>query len=385
MTTLAPIISSTGIAAPSYQAIYQSLVASFQSIYGSDIYVAPDSQDGQMLAVFAQAIFDSNQVSVQVFNTLSPYYAQGASLSSQVKLSAINRKIPTNSTAVGDVVGVAGTIILGGIVRDGTGNLWNLPATVTIPISGIVTVTVTAQIIGAVAAQIGDINQVYNPQLGWQSFTNTVAAVAGEPVESDAALRARQMFSSSLPALGILAAIYAAVGNVAGVLRWQIYENATNATDANGLPPHSFCVVVEGGTITDIAGAIYSRKPPGIQTYGSTGVVVTDSVGLTSTINFDLLAYVNVVVVITIQSFPNYTSAIGTEIINQVSNFIQNMSIGEDVFIAQVSAIASLMGTPDSLQFYVTSVTLNGLSLNVFTAFNQAAQCPVGNVSLVVI
>ena len=53
LSTLAATISATGISAPTYDEILTSLQTSFQSIYGSDAYISADSQDGQMLAVFA--------------------------------------------------------------------------------------------------------------------------------------------------------------------------------------------------------------------------------------------------------------------------------------------------------------------------------------------
>ena len=72
MTSLAAQVTSTGITAPPYADILASLIASFQSIYGIDSYLGADSQDGQMLAVVAKAINDSNQTAIAVFNSFSP-------------------------------------------------------------------------------------------------------------------------------------------------------------------------------------------------------------------------------------------------------------------------------------------------------------------------
>jgi uncharacterized phage protein gp47/JayE len=356
LATLAPTITSAGITAPTYNDILQSLIASFQAIYGADIVVSADSQDGQMLAVYAKAIYDQNQAIITTYNSMSPYYAQGAQLSSLVKLSAITRNVPTNSTAIGNVVGNSGATIIGGVVKDVSGNLWNLPAVVTIPNSGIIAVTVTAQQVGSIPAQIGDISSIYNPQFGWSAFSNTSSATQGAPVESDAALRRRQAISSSLPALSILAAIYAAIGNVSGVTRWFVYENATNAVDSNGLPPHSFCAVVEGGTTTTVATAIQSRKPPGIQSFGTTAVNLLDQFNLPVTINYTALSYVEVFVLTTIQSLTGYTAAIGTELIAAISSFINSLTIGEGAYYSQINAAASLIGIPDGQTFYIQSL-----------------------------
>ena len=75
LATLAAQVTSTGISAPSYNDILSSLTASFQGIYGSDAYLGPDSQDGQLLAVVAQAIYDCNQTAIAVYNQFSPQTA----------------------------------------------------------------------------------------------------------------------------------------------------------------------------------------------------------------------------------------------------------------------------------------------------------------------
>lgn len=362
LATLAPTVNSAGISAPSYNDILLSLQASYKAIYGSDIVLSADSQDGQWIAVQAKAIHDNNQIAILIFNSMSPSYSQGAQLSSLVKLSAISRNVSSNSTAVGTVVGVSGTVIQNGVVRDVNGNLWNLPSSVTIPVSGSIAVTVTSQTTGSIVAQVGDISQIANPQYGWQSFSNTSAATAGAPVETDAALRRRQAVSTALPALGIIAAIYSAVGNVLGVTRWYVYENATGSTDTNGIPAHSICVVVEGGTTTAIAAAIAARKPPGIQTYGTTAVTVKDAVGLTSIINYDVLAYLQVYMIITIQSLTGYTATIGTEIVTGASAFVNGLAIGESAYYSQINAAASLINSPDGQTYFIQSLIVGTVS-----------------------
>ncbi len=388
LATLAPTVDMTGISAPSYTDIYQSLVASFQAIYGSGIYISPDSQDGQWLAILAKAISDSNQAAVAVFQAFSPTYAQGAALSSLVKLNGLLRSVATNSTAIGTVTGVAGTIITNGVVQDANNNLWNLPASVVVPIGGSISVTVTAQKQGNIIAQSGTINKIYTPQLGWQSFASTGDAVPGMPIETDAALRSRQSVSAALPALGIRDAIYAAIGNVVGVTRLAVYENDTGTTDANGIPAHSLSAVVQGGSSADIGAAI-SRKPPGAQTYGTTPVVVYDTYGLPTTINYFQLASVQIYFAVTIKALPGYVSTTGAALVAALVDFVNSLEIGEDVYAAQTQAAASLIGSAIGQTFYITSFTL-GLSAapvgtaNLVIAFNEAAACSAANVGLTV-
>ncbi len=55
MATLAPQITAAGITSPDYSDILAELQDGYYSIYGSDAVLTSDSQDGQLLAIFAQA------------------------------------------------------------------------------------------------------------------------------------------------------------------------------------------------------------------------------------------------------------------------------------------------------------------------------------------
>ena len=107
LQTLSAVVSSTGITAPALNDILDTLISNFQSIYGVDVYLGPDTQDGQWLGILAQAIYDSNQTAVAVYNQFSPQYAIGAGLSSVVKINGLLREVSTNSTAVVLIVGQA--------------------------------------------------------------------------------------------------------------------------------------------------------------------------------------------------------------------------------------------------------------------------------------
>ncbi len=280
-------------------------------------------------------------------------------------------------------------MILAGVVKDANGNLWNLPAVVTIPPAGTVAVTVTAQQPGAISAPAGSINTLYNPQQGWQSFTSTADAAVGGAVEQDSILRSRQSISTATPAQDTIYSIIAAVGNVTGVTRYKLYENDTGITDANGIPAHSISLVVYGGAIAYIAAAIDSRKPPGTPTYGSTSQVVYDALGLATTINFFTLQLVPIYVDISIQALTGFVTTTEAAIQTAVANFINSLAIGGDVYAAQTQAIASLMSVGLGQTFTITAFTLGTAPAPTGTsdltiAFNQAAVCTAADVTITV-
>ena len=279
-------VDATGFHYPDYPTVLQYLTDEYKAIYGADTYLAPDSQDGQWLAIQALAIFDTMQVAAAVYSSFSPLTAQADALSRNVKINGIKRRAATFSTADLLIIGTAGTVINNGQAEDTLSQKWNLPASVTIPPGGSITVTATATEIGSVTAGPNTINKIATPTLGWQSVDNATAATVGDPVETDAELRRRQTFSTALPSLTVLDGTIGAVASVPGVTRFRGYENDSDVADANGIPAHSIAIVAEGGDQQAIGDAIAVKKTPGTGTYGTTTVTTYDQYGLPNLIDF---------------------------------------------------------------------------------------------------
>lgn len=384
-------IDTTGIHGLTYAEILSDLQDDFRSIYGADVYLGSDSQDGQILGIYAQAISDCVSAAVAVYNAFSPATAQGVGLSSVVKINGIARHVPTNSTADVTLTGVSGTVISNGIVADANDNKWNLPATVTIGGGGTVTVTATAQVEGDIAAGAGTITKIITQTLGWQSVTNAAGATTGAPVESDAALRVRQSASTALPSSTPLMGIVAAVENLDGVQELKAYENDTDTTDDNDIPSHSISLVVLGGDDTEIATAIALKKNPGTGTYGTTTETVNNASGLPVDINFYRPTDVPIDVHITVKALTGYVTSTGAVIKAAIASYISGLSIGGGVgnAVEWSKLIFAATNTAFGETYNVTAVTLRRdadafLTADVDIAFNEVSSCAVGDVALTV-
>lgn len=356
LATTACTISPTGITAPAYSDILASLQASFRLIYGEDAYLEADSQDGQLLAIFAKSLHDANMATIAAYNSFSPQSAVGVGLSNAVKINHMQRLVATNSQVNVTLVGVAGTTIVNGIVGDDDGQRWLLPSTVTIPPGGTIIVTATAESVGALSAPIGSATRILTPTAGWQTVTNATAATPGQPVESDAALRARQEITPAVNAYTVLSGLAASIKALPGVVYGVVYENDTNAVDGNGLPAHSISCVVKGGVAADVAQTIYNKKGPGVATYGSTTVAITDVSGASRDINFYIPTEKPIKVAITLTAGVGYTTAVGDSIKQDVVNFINALDINEDLVVNRLYAPALLNGDPLSETYKITSV-----------------------------
>lgn len=377
MTVPVTEITPTGVVVPAYSDVYSAIQNLYWGIYGTDAVLSPSTQDGQFIAIFAQAISDLNQSVAVAYLSYQPTYAQGAGLSSIVKINGIQRDIATYSQIAVIIVGIAGTEILNGAVGDnaGLGQIWALPPSVIIPFSGTVTVTATATLAGSIPAGNNSLTVILTPTFGWQTVTNSTNEPSlGAPVESDAALRQRQSQSVSLPAVSPRDAIYAAVANVPGVIDLILYDNDTGSPDGNGVPAHSICLVVEGGDVTAVATAVFDKKGPGTGTYGSTSVVVIDQNGVPDTINFYELAFTQIYVTLTITPGTGYTSAVGNAVVASIVATINALAIGTDVSYGDLIAAAALVGQPGYGTF----------TINVSLFFSGTAPSPAGQTDIAI-
>lgn len=405
MTTLAAQITATGVTAPDYPTILSSLQASYRGIYGTDVNLDPDTQDGQLLAIFAQAIYDCNQAVVSAYNSYSPNGAQGVGLSNLVKINGLTRAEPSNSQAVVRIVGQVGRVINNGLVGDNLslGSRWTLPAIVTIPLAGFIDVTATCTELGATPAAIGTLTVILTPTQGWQTVTNLVAATTGNPVEEDATLRPRQTVSTALPSLTILEGIYAALAALAGVTQLRVYENDTDVINATGINPHAIAAVVEGGDNFQIATAIALKKSPGTGTQGSVSQIIIDSHGVAETIRFYPLTTQAIDATIAIKALPGFTSTTSQLIKDSLVSYVNGLGIGETSYTLRLVAPSNLSGEAAveatglsqqaldvlSKTFTVTSVTqcVHGGTpgaANLVPSFNQALVTQSANINLVV-
>lgn len=372
---------------PTFLAFYK---AEYRAIYGADVYLEADSQDGQWVTVQAQSAYDLCALFAAVYNSFSPSTAQGDALSRNVKINGIKRRVPTFSTADLTIIGQQGTTLTDSLAEDANGNKWAIPSPTVIPVSGAITVTATCQTIGAISAGANTINKIATPTRGWQTVNNALPATVGAPVESDAQLRNRQTVSTALPSLSVLGGTIGAVANVDGVIRFRGYENDSNVTDADGMPAHNIAIVVEGGDVQDIAEAIAVKKTPGTGTFGTTSATVVDQYGVPNTINFFRPTPATIGVEVTIDPLAGYTSGYADLIKQAVADSINALRLGDDVLITRLYVPANLAGQPEGLTYDLTLVRIKknagafGTS-NIVLAFNEAAECTPADVTVITV
>ena len=144
----------------------------------------------------------------------------------------------------------------------------------------------TCESAGLLAVSVGSLDTVYKAETGWDAVQNILAGSPGRDAETDYAFRVRQSRFYSVGKATDEALRNNILNEVDGIVSCEVISNRTDETDDEGIPPHSFMVVVEGGDDDDIAQVIWQCHPSGIRSYGTTTVVTQDSQGRDQTIQF---------------------------------------------------------------------------------------------------
>lgn len=267
-----------------------------KAIYGADINLDPNSPDGQLLNIIAQAKIDMLELINQVFSSFDPDQAVGVNLDRRCAINGIKRAGGTYTQQPIEVT-VDRALTLQGLdtaplapftVQDTSGNQYLLVSTTAFGAAGTTALSFQAKEVGAVTSALNAINDVVTITLGVTGVNNTTTATSvGVAEESDAALRTRRAHSVSIPSKGYLDGLIGSLLDLTGVTQVEVFENVTNVTDLRDIPGHSIWAIVLGGAAEDIARVIYIKRSLGCGMKGETVVPITQLDGIVLDILFD--------------------------------------------------------------------------------------------------
>tara|TARA_R110000851_G_scaffold96792_2_gene209944 strand:+ start:25771 stop:26949 length:1179 start_codon:yes stop_codon:yes gene_type:complete len=301
-------VTSEGFKTKRLDQLLTELNNEVKAIFGENFNVSPESPDGQINGVVSESNANLWEIAQDSYNAFNPSAATGNSLSNLVQLNGISRLAATSTRTQLTLTGTIGTLILAGslVSTSDTNTQFSTEVNVTLDGSGNGTVFASTITTGPISALSGTITTIDTPITGWSTVTNLADADEGTDEETDVELRARRDKSVAKDAQAIIDAIFSGVGDILGVTQTVVLENDTNLVDTNGLPPHSFEVIVVGGLDTDIGDVIWLKKPAGILSFGTSTVVVLDSQGLPHDISFSRPTEVDIFVEVVVSKFPDY-------------------------------------------------------------------------------
>lgn len=262
-------------------------------IYGSDINTDSNSPDGQLVNIFALSKQDILNFIVEDYNSKNPDTAVGVALDAVAQLCGLVRKGGTYTQTPVTVV-ASGSVNLLGLdtstpytISDNAGNLFYLITSASLT-AGSNILEFQAAKIGAVQVVINTITTPVSIIPGITSVNNpSPPDVLGVNQETDSQFRIRRQKSVSAPSQGYLQSLYGGLNNIVNLNTANVYENNTNTTDGDGIPGHSIWVVVNGGSDSDVAEAVYNYRNAGCGMKGSVNVNITQVDSSVFVIQFD--------------------------------------------------------------------------------------------------
>jgi len=270
---------------------------SLKSIFGTDINLASNSPDGQLIGILVQAMQDFLDLLVNIYNGFSVSSAYGTSLHQLVAINGLAIQGGTYTTTPVEITadraltlpGLDQDVALPFLVKD-VNNIWTLISSYSFGGAATQALVFRCDEMGPIQPLSNTIVNIATPTLGITDSNNPpstlVDVVIGQNEETDVALRVRHGKSFKLAATCPADSIEAALLAIPTATDALVVENDT-AAPVGVVPAHSVWPIVVGGTSAEIAAAIYAKKAPGCGLYGAVSQVVARPNGLPATMYWD--------------------------------------------------------------------------------------------------
>lgn len=206
---------------------------------------------------------------------------------------------------------------------------------------------------GATDVAVGQLSEISVAVPGWTAVTNAAAGVPGGEPEADTDFRDKRDRELESSGSTNLDAIVAGVSNVSTVVDVKGVDNDSWGF-VNGLPPKSVAITVRGGSDQDVAEAIFLEKSAGITAFGSTNIAVLDSQGEENNIGFTRALAKPVFVEINVEINDDWDGSNSeAELKKAIVDYINGLSIGEDVIYDNVKAVSFITGVVDIVSLFI--------------------------------
>lgn len=332
-------LDADGFTIERFAEIREGINEQMRASFGPSIDVSDGSIEGVTIAIVSERIAEVWELAEAVHNATDPDSATGAAQDQLCALTGTEREAARASTVTLTLTGTTGTVVDSGskastsdteeefeTLADGTlvavsawvlstaystlgtrrkngGNVYQLTGAGTSASSGgptgtsdsitdgtcvwrylgagdgAVDVAAKAVDTGPLVATSGSITNIETPVSGWDGVINVLDADVGADIESHEDLRIRREVELATPGSAPLDALRAELLDVDGVTSVTIFENKTDTTDADGVPPHAVECLVLGGEDQDIFDRLHSAVAGGIATSGTETGTATDSAG----------------------------------------------------------------------------------------------------------
>lgn len=391
-------LDATGFTAQTFQETRDLIDARLRSEFGQSIDLSDESVLGRIVAILAEQITTLWELGEAIHSSGDPDKATDAALDAICAITGTLRRAAFPSEVVLTLTGTPSTVVLTGsrAVTASTGVLFETTEDVTITLvaswvgstayvvgdrvtnsgdvyqcvvagtsavsggpsgegTGIVDGTAQWDFLGdgtgavdaeaesaddgPVVATSRDLTVIDTPVAGWESVINVLDADVGSLIETNEALRIRRELELSSGGLATLRAIRAGLLDVDGVTAASVFQNVTDVTDADGLPPHSVEALVQGGDDQDLFDRLLEVVAAGIQTHGTETGSAVDDQGTSHVMKFSRPTEIEIYVDVTLIKDPGEYPVDGDDQVElAIVNYGDAQSTGKDVVASALIA-----------------------------------------------
>lgn len=299
---------NTGVVSPDTADVLAEVSAEWKSAFGEDLVTTPDTPQGVLITQEALARSQVAENNAQIANQFNPNLSGGIFLDALCALVGEIERRPAMPSVIVDasIGGIAGTFIpSGSLARSQDGNLWATNYDVTIGVDGTAQVRFVCTVNGPIACLPGDLFEPLSSVLGWESVTNTNAAVLGVTEQSDAELLYLRRVTLARKGISTRNAQQSNLNAIETVTSTTFRENIGNTTaviDGVTMVPHSVWSCVDGGSNLEVAETLLRVKTDGAAWNGAVTVNVTDpNSGQVYPVKFDRPTYINPTIKVTVR------------------------------------------------------------------------------------
>ena len=327
---------AVGFTADEIEDVRAAVAAEWQAAFATSTDVPlntnPESPAGQLVDSQTAAIVEKDTELLYLCNQFDPARNEGVFQDAIARIYFLTRKAAIPSSAEISVTGRPGTIIpieaqIQSAVDD---TVWQNSAAFAIGADGTAVGTFNCLTDGAIDALPGTLTQIVTVVAGWDTATNSAAAVPGNQRENRGAFEQRRYNSVALNSRGTVNAVYARLMQLDGVIAVCLRENKTSypvVIDGITLGPHSIYASVLGGTNAAVANALYRTVSAGCDFNGNVSFSVTDlNTGVVETVKFDRPTALDCYVRLKVSNL----SQIGADLLAEIPQAVRANFYGED-------------------------------------------------------
>ena len=304
-------ITTLGVQPDGLTGFVTRLESAFKDALGSDLNVAPETPQGQLIGELGLVLTEVEELALHVAAGLNRDTIEGRQITDWGTLLGLPLIPGQRSTVVARLSGDPGVAIpVGSRMQTIEGATFVTDVQTRIESGGTVDVLARAQQFGLVGAPANTLTRIIDARAGWRGVTNPAAAILGRDVETSARYKHRYGQVVATNARDALESVRARVLQVDGVTDALVRDNTTAGavTIQNiAIEAGAILVIVQGGADADIAEAIALTKPAGAPTSGDETVNWGHPEGFNVPIKFRRVTEIPLIVTVTLvigQNFP---------------------------------------------------------------------------------